>query len=670
MGRPPALPSRRRRARDGLRLWHRATAAVVVAAVAAAAPYVGVVATAAGRAAAPPPPLVGVPLGAVPLTAARAFAISRRPWARGLAPPPPRQRLVVLHVGSHSSDDDGGGSAGGGGSPDVDVPLRVGAPPPLRVTVVDAHATADSTHTTAERRASDGDGSAAAATLPSVPLRGDVVLMGEYFVALSVGSSPPRDVHVQVDTGSSTLALPLEACRTCRADARRLSVAPLPPPPAAAPPAGVVGGGGDLAAATVSAATAAAGPVSSLVACGSPVCGADTCDAYRVCRTCSVGRRACCAPDAPGACAFFLRYADESGARGALVTARVALANVSTVLTFGGILADTPDFERPLVDGILGLAYPPLACNPTCVRPLVDTLVADGRLVADAFGICTGRAGGTLTLGGADADQFKGDLRYVPLAPRHHHSPRLFYDVAVSGVTVGGVRVPVPDLATAIVDSGTTVVVLAPASFGALKAHFQTHYCHVPGLCPPGGKLRGGHPEATWFQPGYCATLTDADVAALPTLTFHLGSVPLSLEPSEYMLRFVAGRLVYRCLGITYLDGLQEQEAQAILGNVLLVKYYTLYDRAGDRVGFAPSTGCVRDGQSLAKLLADGAGADDNDWSDGGTGGGSDRRGGRISYGWVLVLVGGGALAAKLLADCMERRRQRSEYEPIGEPTT
>lgn len=186
----------------------------------------------------------------------------------------------------------------------------------------------------------------------------------------------------------------------------------------------------------------------------------------------------------------------------------------------------------------------------------------------------------------------------MPLAPRRRHAPRLFYDVAVTGVTVGGASVAVPDLATAIVDSGTTVVVLAPAAFGALKAHFQTHYCHVPGLCPPGGRPRGGHPEATWFQPGYCATLTDADVAALPALTFHLGGVPLSLEPSEYMLRFEAGRLVYRCLGITYLDGLQEQEAQAILGNVLLIKYYTLYDRAGDRVGFAPSTGCVRDGQT------------------------------------------------------------------------
>ncbi|KAK1864250.1 hypothetical protein I4F81_006799 [Pyropia yezoensis] len=416
--------------------------------------------------------------------------------------------------------------------------------------------------------------------------------MGEYFLALTVGF-PSRDVHVQVDTGSSTLALPLEACRTCRSDARRLGVAPLPPPPA-------------------------------------------------------------------------------SGARGALVTARVAVANVSTTLTFGGILADTPDFERPLVDGILGLAYPPLACNPTCVRPLVDALVADGRLASDAFGICTGRAGGTLTLGGPDADQYQGDLQYVPLAPRHHHSPRLFYDVAVTGVTVGGVTVPVPDLNTAIVDSGTTVVVLAPAAFGALKTHFQTHYCHVPGLCPPGGQSRqsrDGHPEATWFQPGYCATLTNADVAALPALTFHLGGVPLSLEPSEYMLRFAAGRLIYRCLGITYLDGLQDQEAQAILGNVLLVKYYALYDRAGDRVGFAPSTGCVRDGQSLSKLLADGAGADGADGG-GGAGGGGDRRGGRISYGWVLVLVGGGALVAKLLADCMERRRQRSEYEPIGEPAT
>ncbi|OSX68580.1 hypothetical protein BU14_2546s0001, partial [Porphyra umbilicalis] len=428
--------------------------------------------------------------------------------------------------------------------------------------------------------------------------------MGEYFLALAVGS-PPVDVHVQIDTGSSTLALPLDPCVTCRKDARRLPVGPLPPPALAGPAAGIHGGSGGGGAGA--AAAGAPSVPSELVPCGSPTCGADTCDAYAICRTCSPARRACCAPDAPGACAFFLRYADESGARGALVTAPVGVANVSTGLTFGGILADTPDFERPLVDGILGLAYPPLACNPTCVTPLVDALFADGQLAADAFGICTGRAGGTLTLGGADGSLYDGDLAYVPLAPRSRHRPRLFYDVLVSGVTAGGVPLEVPDLATAIVDSGTTVVVLAPAAFGALKAHFQTHYCHVPGLCPPVPAPRG-RVEATWFQPGYCATLSDADVAGLPTLTFHLGGVGLSLEPSEYMLRFAAGRLVYRCLGITFLDGLQSQEAQAILGNVLLVKYYAHYDRGGDRVGFARANGCVRGGQSLAKLLADGAG--------------------------------------------------------------
>lgn len=36
---------------------------------------------------------------------------------------------------------------------------------------------------------------------------------------------------------------------------------------------------------------------------------------------------------------------------------------------FRCILHDSVDFERPIVDGILGMGYEALACNPTCVEP-------------------------------------------------------------------------------------------------------------------------------------------------------------------------------------------------------------------------------------------------------------------------------------------------------------
>jgi hypothetical protein len=54
------------------------------------------------------------------------------------------------------------------------------------------------------------------------------------------------------------------------------------------------------------------------------------------------------------------------------------------------------------VDGILGLAFPALNCNPTCTEPAYETLLrkasgASGKLI---FAMCFGDRGGKLVLGG------------------------------------------------------------------------------------------------------------------------------------------------------------------------------------------------------------------------------------------------------------------------------
>lgn len=90
-------------------------------------------------------------------------------------------------------------------------------------------------------------------------------------------------------------------------------------------------------------------------------------------------------------------------------------SNLSAPVVFGGILADSPHFERPLVDGILGLAYQSLACNPTCVEPPFQQMVKSG-VVKDTFGICMTPRGGKLILGDLDPKLAKGPISYIPMA--------------------------------------------------------------------------------------------------------------------------------------------------------------------------------------------------------------------------------------------------------------
>jgi Eukaryotic aspartyl protease len=458
-------------------------------------------------------------------------------------------------------------------------------------------------------------------------LWGDLVTLGEYYLELDIGG---QIVNVLIDTGSSTLAVPLKECVNCLPHDRRFDISSA------------------VATATATNSSSAhpgsdkASPPAHLISCHSQDCRANSCHAYTQCGTCSSKTNACCSTVAPNKCGFFLQYADGSGAAGALIQADVTLAGLTVSARLGAILRVTEGFESGPVDGIIGFAFPSLACNPTCVTPVFDALVKSGQVQRDVFSICTGRHGGALTLGGSNPDMYHGKLQYVPLSAR---KTMHFYDVDITGVRIGATLTHIPSFSDGIVDSGTTILVIAPAAYVAFKRHFQSNYCNVPGLCPPkiprGGKRKAANnrsavkiirvsprhaasvwkmhemadddgvlneqddtiagADESWFAPGYCASISDADVANLPNISILLkNGVALTIAPEDYMLKYSApswyswsAPVVYRCLGITALPGLERMENNAIIGDVVLQKYYVEYDRDAMRVGFAPSRNCV-----------------------------------------------------------------------------
>lgn len=445
--------------------------------------------------------------------------------------------------------------------------------------------------------------------------------VGEYYIRMKIGE---QEVNLQLDTGSSTMAVPLKQCENCIKNGRKLDLVKV--------------------------------PSSKSIKCNSDQCQENSCHAFRACAVCSRRTRACCSINSPSECGFYLRYADGSSASGALVQSDVELGNLSANVKYGGILSATRGFETAEVDGIFGMAYKSLACNPTCVLPFFDVLLRDKHVDQNMFSICTGRGGGTLTLGGVNPALYTGKIQWAPMPPKR---VRHFYDVTISNVHIGGKALDLPNFSNAIVDSGTTVLVIAPSAFLSLKHHFLTNYCDVPGLCGKDGVGGSTEKQVTWFAPGYCALLSTDHIKKLPRITIFLkGGVRLDLEPEVYMLKYrpsskySLGSNTYHCLGISYLDGLDRMDNNVILGNTVLQKYLTVYDRENDRIGFAESQNCLGDAKSMVGPLGTGIN------------GAGSQKGIPSHLTWTVAILLALVIWVVVLSLCGKRREG---YEPIAE---
>ena len=392
-----------------------------------------------------------------------------------------------------------------------------------------------------------------------VELLGGIIGVGEYYAEIRIGGRP---VRVQIDTGSSTLAVPMNGCNTCHKHGRYYNLG------------GRAGKGY---------------PIS----CSDDKCRMKSCG-YG-CKVCSIDG-ACCSTLRPYHCGFGLKYADGSSASGSLVHDEIEWGGLKTNITFGGILENSPSFERDDVDGILGMAFKSLACNPSCIDPPFDALVKTGR-IQNEFSICMTSHHGKLTLGGIDPSTIARNtsIQYAQLLLSN---PPKYYRVALNGhITLTdhfegrdkSHQLKLPNFRRAIVDTGATLILISTHAFSTLKAHFQKHYCDVPELCGTN----------SWFKNGMCVSLSVEDLQKLPTLSFQVGgnndeNVKLEFEPWEYMIEYKRDGKRFRCIGIMGLDGLG---GLVILGNTVMQKYVVVYDRQNGRIGFAKAA--KKCGQSL-----------------------------------------------------------------------
>ncbi|KTF76196.1 hypothetical protein cypCar_00041940 [Cyprinus carpio] len=209
------------------------------------------------------------------------------------------------------------------------------------------------------------------------------------------------------------------------------------------------------------------------------------------------------------------------------------------------------------------MAYPSISVDG--VTPVFDTAMTAKILPQNIFSFYinrdpAGEVGGELMLGGFDQQYFDGDLHYVNV------TRKAYWQIKMEEVQVGGTLTLCKNGCQAIVDTGTSMITGPVQEVRALQKAI--------GAIP---LLMGEY----WID---CKR-----IPSLPVVSFSLGGKMFNLTGEEYVLK-VTHMGVNVCLsGFMAMDIPPPAGPLWILGDVFIGRYYTVFDREADRMGFAPA---------------------------------------------------------------------------------
>ncbi|OAY65412.1 Protein ASPARTIC PROTEASE IN GUARD CELL 1 [Ananas comosus] len=190
----------------------------------------------------------------------------------------------------------------------------------------------------------------------------------------------------------------------------------------------------------------------------------------------------------------------------------------------------------------------------------------------------------SMVFGDAAAAATGPDAAFTPMV----RNPKMetFYYVEVTGISVGGSRVPATDLRLdpstgrggAIVDSGTSVTRLARAAYAAVRDAFRAGA--AAGLGGEAAEVAGGF---SLFDT--CYDLAGRDEVRVPTVALHLaGGAQVSLPAENYLIPVdTKGTFCFAFAGT--------DSGVSILGNIQQQGFRVVFDGDRDRLGFVPK-GC------------------------------------------------------------------------------
>ena len=235
-------------------------------------------------------------------------------------------------------------------------------------------------------------------------------------------------------------------------------------------------------------------------------------------------------------------------------------------LNFGGLVVKGQEFAEVTdasglgaayqlgkFDGILGMAFSVLSVNS--IPTPFDNLVSQGLVDTAQFSFYLGSSesdSGELLLGGTDSKYYTGDISWVNLYSA------TYWEIQIGGLTVGKTSY-VSEPTKAIVDSGTSILTGPSETVAAIAKSMGAKEI-----------IAGEYMLACNYN-------------KLPDLLFTIDGKEYTLTPEDYLIP--DGNLCL--LGLMGMDIPAPTGPLWILGDVFMRKYYTVFDTANKRVGFA-----------------------------------------------------------------------------------
>jgi cathepsin D len=214
-------------------------------------------------------------------------------------------------------------------------------------------------------------------------------------------------------------------------------------------------------------------------------------------------------------------------------------------------------------DGILGMGYDSIAVN-NLTTPFTN-LINSGKCAQKVFAFWlsrdpdSGAKGGELTLCGTDASHYEGDLFYVPV------SRQKYWQISVDEVTVGTTSIATK--IEAIIDTGTSLLTGPSKDVATLQKAIGAHKIPIVNEY----------------------VVSCSKLSSMPNLTFKIKGKDFVLTPQQYVLQMKNAGVTMCISGIMGLDVQPPAGPLWILGDVFIGPYYTVFDRANNQLGFAPS---------------------------------------------------------------------------------
>eukprot|EP01017_Pseudomicrothorax_dubius_P050106 TRINITY_DN9424_c0_g2_i8.p1 TRINITY_DN9424_c0_g2~~TRINITY_DN9424_c0_g2_i8.p1 ORF type:complete len:420 (-),score=62.57 TRINITY_DN9424_c0_g2_i8:166-1425(-) len=220
-------------------------------------------------------------------------------------------------------------------------------------------------------------------------------------------------------------------------------------------------------------------------------------------------------------------------------------------------------FLEAKFDGIVGLAYPDMAAYN--MSPLFDNVINQKILQRNVFSFYYDRKedsySSQMVLGGVDPSLFIGEIRYYPVVDKYYWT--IEADQILLGERDLGFCRPKCRL---VADTGTSLVTGPSEQLSIL----------LDGIAVDDG----------------CSNL-----GQLPDISFVINGDRYSLTPADYIMAvsqdgiekpYARSSMMTNCAAAFMpLDVPEPQGPAWILGDVFLTKYYTVFDRDSNQVGFA-----------------------------------------------------------------------------------